>query len=223
MPQSCVVVGCSQRAHPSSGVSFFVFPKEDDRRRAWISAVNRKDWQPKLSSRVCSRHFLGGRPYPFSPAHPDYAPCLELSSFHKQNDRLRSEAELRLSRFNRTAERRRTVERQYEWPFDHKDYSLPPDQFRRRVRSVHVSYPPVHTGKLRCHVTCRLGINCKTSYASLLLHCISKCLFFQVLAFISCSCVANILFLFHFLMSFYFFIFSFHVLALPSYFSHYAH
>ncbi|XP_048578688.1 uncharacterized protein LOC125560667 [Nematostella vectensis] len=49
----------------------FSFPSEKidgNNRREWIKIVNRKDsktgkiWQPTTDSRICSRHFIGGKP-----------------------------------------------------------------------------------------------------------------------------------------------------------------
>ncbi|XP_049514486.1 putative surface protein SACOL0050 [Dermacentor silvarum] len=37
------------------------FPASPDLRRQWIAAVNRKDFTVSSWSRVCSRHFVGGR------------------------------------------------------------------------------------------------------------------------------------------------------------------
>ncbi|XP_064476219.1 uncharacterized protein LOC135390175 [Ornithodoros turicata] len=37
------------------------FPHDDEERRQWIACVNRKDFTPSQSSRVCSEHFVDGR------------------------------------------------------------------------------------------------------------------------------------------------------------------
>ncbi|CAN8030882.1 unnamed protein product [Ixodes persulcatus] len=46
------------------------FPAAADLRRRWLANLNRKDFSPSKSSRVCSDHFLDGRrtaenPVPF--------------------------------------------------------------------------------------------------------------------------------------------------------------
>lgn len=53
----CAVFGCSavQKSHPTR--SFHVFPKDPKLRKAWINRLNRKDWTPGISARVCSYHF----------------------------------------------------------------------------------------------------------------------------------------------------------------------
>uniref|UniRef100_A0A8D8WX84 THAP-type domain-containing protein n=1 Tax=Cacopsylla melanoneura TaxID=428564 RepID=A0A8D8WX84_9HEMI len=33
------------------------FPKKPERLAAWVAVVNKKDWTPKSSSRICSAHF----------------------------------------------------------------------------------------------------------------------------------------------------------------------
>ena len=150
MPQSCVVVGCTSRSHAGSGIGFFSFTIEHERRRLWIAAVNRKDWQPSTSSRVCGRHFLLGKPYIFSAGHPDYAPCVELSSSAEVNVSVRRNAELALDRFRRTSDRQKKVEQSHTWPVDHSSYTLPPTEQPRKQepRSKFVGYPPLDRGKL---------------------------------------------------------------------------
>ena len=43
MVKSCCVIGCIKRATNGSGVSFYRFPVDVDRRNNWIAAVNRKN------------------------------------------------------------------------------------------------------------------------------------------------------------------------------------
>ena len=65
MVQSYVIVGCSNRWKSGSTLSWHRFPteKEKNRRRLWLSALKRKDWNPKSADRVCGRHFLSGNVY----------------------------------------------------------------------------------------------------------------------------------------------------------------
>ncbi|XP_022345962.2 uncharacterized protein LOC111138337 [Crassostrea virginica] len=59
----CVIYQCSNRQGEnarSKGISFFRFPKDNKKRKAWIRAINRDDWVPSEYSRVCSEHFVGG-------------------------------------------------------------------------------------------------------------------------------------------------------------------
>ena len=61
MGKSCCAVGCSKRFAKGCGFKFYRFPKEPERRRQWIAAVNRKNWQPSEYSWICSSHFVGGK------------------------------------------------------------------------------------------------------------------------------------------------------------------
>ena len=73
MVHSCCVFKCTKRRGRDEGVSFFSIPAVIEsqgtktkelslkRRQAWISSINRKDWVPSKSSRVCSEHFLSGK------------------------------------------------------------------------------------------------------------------------------------------------------------------
>lgn len=67
----CVVVGCSRH---TQGDKSFIFPhalNEPEKLKIWIQRVNRKNWWPTESSRICSRHFVDGKP-------TNENPCPEL-------------------------------------------------------------------------------------------------------------------------------------------------
>uniref|UniRef100_A0A8D9AAK1 THAP domain-containing protein 2 n=1 Tax=Cacopsylla melanoneura TaxID=428564 RepID=A0A8D9AAK1_9HEMI len=53
---TCSVHAC-ENSHGTRGVSFHLFPKKPERLAAWVAVVNKKDWTPKSSSRICSAHF----------------------------------------------------------------------------------------------------------------------------------------------------------------------
>ncbi|KAL1463593.1 hypothetical protein WDU94_015333 [Cyamophila willieti] len=55
---TCSVHAC-ENSHGTPGVTFHSFPKKPERHAAWVAAMNRKDWTPKSSSRICSAHFKG--------------------------------------------------------------------------------------------------------------------------------------------------------------------
>ncbi len=66
----CCVVGCHNSTYRDvpRGIKFHLFPKEEERRKKWVRAVNRADpkrpselWQPKYHDVVCSEHFVGGK------------------------------------------------------------------------------------------------------------------------------------------------------------------
>ncbi len=64
----CAVVGCHNSTYRDvpRGVKFHSFPKDPERREAWIHAINRAPekhsaslWQPKTHDVICSEHFFG--------------------------------------------------------------------------------------------------------------------------------------------------------------------
>ncbi len=66
----CCVVGCNNSQYRDNvrGVKFHSFPKDEERKKLWILAVNRVDpkkrhklWHPKTSDVICSEHFAGGK------------------------------------------------------------------------------------------------------------------------------------------------------------------
>ena len=61
MVKSCSAVGCEERAVKGSGVHFYCFPADPERRTKWIAAVRRKNWTPGKNSWLCSPHFIGER------------------------------------------------------------------------------------------------------------------------------------------------------------------
>ncbi|XP_034429444.1 uncharacterized protein LOC117754583 isoform X5 [Hippoglossus hippoglossus] len=58
MVHTCVVTGCRNRRTPGTGLSFYRFPRDPDRKQRWIEAVNREGWIPNDGSRLCSTHFI---------------------------------------------------------------------------------------------------------------------------------------------------------------------
>ncbi|XP_076247088.1 uncharacterized protein LOC143187040 [Calliopsis andreniformis] len=58
MPTKCAIVQCKNVKNKNSRISFFQFPLNEPKLlSAWIAAVNRKDWTPTTSSRICGKHF----------------------------------------------------------------------------------------------------------------------------------------------------------------------
>ena len=60
MPVSCSVIDCTNRFQKGSGIMFYRIPEREPKRTLWKNAIRRKNWEPSVHSRVCSRHFLSG-------------------------------------------------------------------------------------------------------------------------------------------------------------------
>ena len=69
MPVSCSARGCTNRFVKDSGISFYRFPKNEERKLAWRKAMKRgvlddpshsQIWMPSPHDRVCSKHFIEG-------------------------------------------------------------------------------------------------------------------------------------------------------------------
>lgn len=71
MVTSCCVIGCVVRGAKDSEFSMFRFPNDGERRKQWIRKIKRANWKPSAYSRVCSKHFIDGRP-------TEANPCPEL-------------------------------------------------------------------------------------------------------------------------------------------------
>ncbi|XP_061178177.1 uncharacterized protein LOC133186841 [Saccostrea echinata] len=78
MVKSCCVYKCRNVCNGESrskGVSFFRFPKNKRKRRAWIKAVNRDKWTPNEHTWICSQHFVDGW-HGDEPSDDNYAPTI---------------------------------------------------------------------------------------------------------------------------------------------------
>ena len=60
MPVSCSAYGCAKRFVKGQETRFFRFPRDPERRRRWVLAIRRREWQPTEHSRICSDHFVKG-------------------------------------------------------------------------------------------------------------------------------------------------------------------
>ena len=56
MGKACCAPGCVNRFVKGNGIKFYRFPADLDRRRRWIAALNRKDWQPSEYNNYLSYH-----------------------------------------------------------------------------------------------------------------------------------------------------------------------
>ena len=102
MVKSCCAVGCTNRFHKDCGLSFYRFPVDPDRRSRWLAAVKRENWQPKVSSWVCSAHFVSGKKDD-DPLSPDYVPSIFIYVASPEKRR----AKQRLERYKQRKEAKR--------------------------------------------------------------------------------------------------------------------
>ena len=58
------------------GIGFYVFPVNEDKRKAWTRAVSRDKWQRKPYDRLCVAHFVKGRSSK-DPNDIDFIPTIE--------------------------------------------------------------------------------------------------------------------------------------------------
>ena len=75
MVACCAAVGCKNRKKKGSGISFFRFPQDSARRKQWVASMRRAQWTPRDWDRLCSAHFVSGRPSR-SPREVDYVPSV---------------------------------------------------------------------------------------------------------------------------------------------------
>uniref|UniRef100_A0A3B4WU72 THAP domain-containing protein 1 n=1 Tax=Seriola lalandi dorsalis TaxID=1841481 RepID=A0A3B4WU72_SERLL len=57
---SCCAVGCTNR-QGKTNIAFHHMPKDMERRKKWITAIHRKNWEPSKHTRLCSAHFVQGK------------------------------------------------------------------------------------------------------------------------------------------------------------------
>ncbi|XP_043104035.1 E3 ubiquitin-protein ligase TRIM39-like isoform X2 [Puntigrus tetrazona] len=98
---TCAVRGCRSRSSGGVKVSFFRIPRVrtregeetralcERRRATWLARINRSNVKISDGCRVCSDHFVQGRPsYLHDEKNPDWAPSvkLELKDAHSQSN-----------------------------------------------------------------------------------------------------------------------------------------
>ena len=119
MVHLCAMVGCGNRSNRDRNVSFYRLPSirasskqairdVSERRREWLSAINRSDIPASSYEhvRVCSRHFILGKPAELADmANPDWIPTLRLGY---------ERPEVGLARYNREVARDKTRMKQAE-------------------------------------------------------------------------------------------------------------
>ncbi|XP_018020293.1 uncharacterized protein LOC108676686 [Hyalella azteca] len=81
----CAANGCTNK--PCKDLEFFDFPENKEQRARWISALQKPDgWQPSVTSKICSVHFVTRLVSPH-PWHPDYVPSVFRSLRTKKRDK----------------------------------------------------------------------------------------------------------------------------------------
>lgn len=75
MPMSCVAPNCSGRYRKGTTVGYFRIPSDFKRKKLWLQALSRENWEPKSYHRVCGAHFVKGRPT-LDPHDVDFMPSV---------------------------------------------------------------------------------------------------------------------------------------------------
>ena len=75
MPMSCVAPNCSGRYRKGTTVGYFRIPSDFKRKKLWLQALSRENWEPKSYHRVCGAHFVKGRPT-LDPNDVDFMPSV---------------------------------------------------------------------------------------------------------------------------------------------------
>ena len=124
MGKSCCAVGCSARYKKGTGVKFYRFPKDPERKRQWVAAIKRKNWEPNEHSWLCSNHFVGG-----VKSNEANSPAFNPTIFaHTTSLSGKSEEKLRrFARLKQASRRRRlqfVTELAHSNAEDHEDASL---------------------------------------------------------------------------------------------------
>ena len=73
--ENCCAIHCSNVYRKGSGIQFYRFPVDEQRRRLWIAAVKRKDWCPTEYMWICSEHFIN-RVKSNNPLASNYVPTI---------------------------------------------------------------------------------------------------------------------------------------------------
>ena len=63
MPRSCCAIGCTNRdtkEKREKGIKFHRIPVIKEKRNLWLSAIKKKDFDPKEYDCICSEHFVRG-------------------------------------------------------------------------------------------------------------------------------------------------------------------
>ena len=75
MVKNCCVVGCCNVYKKASGIHFYRFPTNAEKRSKWIAAVKREGWSPNQNTWICSVHFVTGEKSS-NPLAPNFVPTI---------------------------------------------------------------------------------------------------------------------------------------------------
>jgi len=98
----CCVVGCHNVFKKNSGIKFYRFPTNPEKRSKWIAAVKHDDWIPNDYTWICSTHFVTGKRSD-NPLAANYVPTL----FPQLNSPAKRKLEKEVSSFERRQETKR--------------------------------------------------------------------------------------------------------------------
>ena len=113
------------------------------RRLLWLKNINRKDWSPAPVARVCSVHFITGKPAAlFDHENPDWAPNVKMGYESKTPN---------VVRYQRTKRRRQYVDISSE--SDHLSPVSPP------TPSTVSSQPVLESENQATEVSCQTDLN----------------------------------------------------------------
>ena len=66
MVTSCCAFNCSTRdtkVSREAGIKFYRIPRKEPKRTLWLNAINKKNFQPRAHTVICSQLFVGGECY----------------------------------------------------------------------------------------------------------------------------------------------------------------
>ena len=108
MVKSCCAVGCSNVYRKGSGIKFYRFPSDAERKAKWIAAIKCKNWTLSEHTWICSQHFVTGEKSN-KPLAPNYVP----SVFEYVDSPTKGRLEVDMDKFHRrqAMKKRRTMER----------------------------------------------------------------------------------------------------------------
>ena len=96
MVKNCCVVGCHNVFKKNSGIQFYRFPTNPEKRSKWIAAVKHDNWAPNDNTWIYSTHFVTGKRSD-NPLAPNFIPML----FPQFNSPKKQKLEKEASKFKR--------------------------------------------------------------------------------------------------------------------------